>query len=336
MPDEQPDILELQKQNRELERKLELAKRKTEDLVAATFEGARAAIAALGPLPKVPAPRNVGKSGKEEVALWHLTDWQGSKVTTSYNSEVMRERVLRYCDKAATLTGIQRQHHPVRHCVILFGGDMGEGLFNFPQQVFHVDQTLFGQFRTVGRLEAEVVRRALALYETVEVISEWGNHGRIGSKRDAVPSHDNFDRMSYELARALLEGTKDVLRLKWEDSEEDIRHVEIGNYRALLIHADEVGRTGNAARTTYIRRCNEWRAGAHDWEFQDVYAGHKHMHGEDPLADGHGSLYWTSSPESGNRYAEVGVGAGSRPSQRLHFIDPERGRVTAVYRTWLD
>jgi hypothetical protein len=46
--------------------------------------------------------------------------------------------------------------------VILFGGDMGEGLFSYPSQPFEIDMTIFEQFAYVARLEAEVVRRALA------------------------------------------------------------------------------------------------------------------------------------------------------------------------------
>jgi hypothetical protein len=192
---------------------LRRAKAKSEDLVEATLQGSRDAMTALGPMPKVPRPKP-DKGGDPEVALWHLTDWQGSKVSETYNSKVMRERVLRFCDKAERLTEIQRAHHPVNKCVILFGGDMGEGLFMFPSQPFEIDMTIFEQFAYVARLEAEVVRRALAIYDEVEVIEEWGNHGRIGSKRATVPASDNFDRMTYELARAMLSrrGAPDVGR----------------------------------------------------------------------------------------------------------------------------
>ena len=30
------------------------------------------------------------------------------------------------------------------------------------------------------------------------------------------------------------------------------------------------------------------------------------------------------------------MAASGVPSQRLHFIDPDRGRVTAAYQVWLD
>jgi hypothetical protein len=337
--DELTEAEELKLALRNATEALSKAKRRNEALVAATIQGSRDAMAALGPIPAVPKPkldiRGV-PSTKEEVAFWHLTDWQGSKVTTSYNTEVMKERIRKYCTKAQNLTGIQRSHHPVRKCLIYFGGDMGEGLFQFPQQPFEIDLTLFQQYAQIARLEVEVVRYALATYEEVEVVSEWGNHGRIGSKRATVPLADNFDRMTYELARALIQDSPNADRVKWVDSEEDIQHIEIGNYRALGIHGDEVGRNGFASRSTVVRRCNDWMAGAHDWTFKDVYVGHYHFHGEDPLSNGWGSVYWTGSPESDSRYASDKIGAGSRPSQRLHFIDPEKGRVTVPYRVWLD
>lgn len=346
MPADDPNLTEFQNLTEAAELRavlgrtqaqLKKARERSENMVAAVYAGAHDAMTALGQLPAVPKPREVkSPSKKEEIALWHLTDWQGSKITTTYNSEVMRERVLKYCRKAAYLTELQRSHHPVKKCVILFGGDMGEGLFQFPQQVFEVDATLFGQYAQIARLEVEVVRYALSIYDEVEVIAEWGNHGRIGSKRANVPLSDNFDRMTYEFARTLIAEGPDAPRVKWEDCPEDIQHVEIGNYRALLIHGDEVGRNGFASRSTIVKRVNDWKAGAHDWTFRDCYVGHYHFHGEDPLASGYGSVFWTGSPESDSRYASDKVGSGSRPQQRLHFIDPDKGRVAPQYRVWLD
>lgn len=316
-----------------------LRKTRTEKgvLVEAVHAGAKDALLALGHMPKVPAPRLAKGKGKPEVALWHLTDWQGSKVTTSYNSEVMRERLLRFCEKAARLTEVQRAAHPVRECVILFGGDMVEGLFQFPQQPFEIDASLFGQFAAVARLEAEVVRRALATYEKVTVVQEWGNHGRVGSKRAAVPRSDNVDRMTYELARAILSDPEtDELhpRLTWEDSEEDIQYFEIGKYQALLIHGDEIGRNGATSVNTVINHVKGWKSGAYDKPFQDVYSGHLHSRRDVELPDG-GEFFQTGSPESDNRYARDSMGATALPTQRLHFIEPSKGRVTAQYRVEL-
>jgi hypothetical protein len=314
-------------------RQLASAKAKTVDLVAAVYAAVGDAITA-NPTPPVPAPKRDQRKGRPEVALWHLTDWQGAKVTPSYNSKVMRDRVHHYIDSTERITEIQRAAHPVRSCHVLFGGDLVEGLFNFPTQVFEIDATLFQQWIQVSNLCAEVVRRALTIYDEVHVTAEWGNHGRIGSRRDAVPRSDNIDRMCYATARMMVGADS---RLHWEEpSSEDIQKVEIGNYRALLLHGDETGRSGYVSQTTFLSYINRLKAGAFRWPFRDVYSGHYHTHDERAMADGEGAWYQTGSTESDNRYARDGLGSAARPSQRLHFVDPERGRVTAQYKVHLD
>jgi len=204
---------------------------------------------------------------------------------------------------------------------------------SFPAQPFEIDQTLFGQYVAVSRLIVDIIRRALGIYERVSVVAEWGNHGRVGSKRAAVPRSDNFDRMAYELARQILVGEQ---RLDWDsDSPEDIQRVEVGNYRALLIHGDEVGRNGYASPMTIVSHVARWQSGAYPWSFTDCHLGHYHTHAEWPLPNGRGSVYQTGSPESDNRYAGVMLAGQALPSQRLHFIDPEAGRVTSVHKVWL-
>jgi hypothetical protein len=287
----------------------------------------------MGPITAVPAPELTASKKKAEVALWHMTDWQGAKKTTSYNSEVMRTRVLSFAEKAVRITDIMRADHPVNEVVIMFGGDMVEGLFNFPSQAFEIDSTLFEQYVNVSRLCVDVVRYALANYNKVTVVPEWGNHGRIGSKRDNVPRSDNFDRMCYELAKQLLQNEK---RLSWQDCPEDIQRVEIGNYRALLIHGDEIGRNGFASPGAIVQHIARWQSGSYPWQFRDTYIGHFHTHNEWALPNGLGSVYQTGSTESDNRYAGVMLAASATPSQRLHFVDPVKGRVTAAYKVWLD
>ena len=332
-PVEEPaDVQLLRKALRNAQRDLLKAKDRLEHLTEVTYSAAFDAMLALGGVAPVPAPKT-DKRKQGEVALWHMTDWQGAKKTSTYNSQVMRERVLRFTQKAVAITDVQRADHPVKDCVIAFGGDMVEGLFNFPTQAFEIDATIFEQYVTVSRLIVDVVRVALANYENVTVVAEWGNHGRIGSKRDGVPRSDNFDRMVYELARQLLAGEK---RLTFNDSPEDIQRLEIGNYRALVLHGDEVGRNGFASPSTIVNHVAKWQSGSYPWAFRDVYIGHYHTHNEWALPNGLGSVYQTGSTESDNRYAGVMLAASATPSQRLHFVDPVKGRVTASYKVWLD
>lgn len=330
----QGEIDELRSALIRAQRELVRAKAKTDHLVTATIQAAHDAALAR-PFAPVPAPAKDARKKSAEVAVWHLTDWQGAKVTPSYNSQVMHDRINLFVDKAQRITEIQRADHPVRDCYILLGGDMIEGLFNFPTQPFEIDATLFEQFVTVSNLLVSTVRRALTIYDKVTVVAEWGNHGRLGSKRDAVPRSDNADRMTYELARQVLASAGES-RVSWGDSGEDIQRVEIGNYRALVIHGDEIGRTGFASPSTIVNHVNRWRSGSYPWEFRDVYVGHYHTHYQYSLADGAGAVYGTGSTESDNRYASVGLASSAVPSQRLHFVDPVGGRVTAQYQVWLD
>ena len=62
--------------------------------------------------------------------------------------------------------------------------------------------------------------------------------------------------------------------------------------------------------------------------------GHFHTPMTLTMANG-GRVFVTGSPESHNEYAREFIAATSSPSQRLHFVDPVKGRVTAEYNVWL-
>ena len=330
--EENPEVAELRKALNKTQAQLASAKIRNDQLVVATKQGAYEAMIALGKVPSIKPPAKDKRKANPEVALIHSTDWQGAKVTTSYNSEIMKKRVMQFAEKVVHLTELQRSHHPVKECVVMFGGDMVEGLFNYPAQLWQIDSSLFTQFTTVSRLMIDFVSYLLANFEKVTVVAEWGNHGRIGGKRAEVPKNDNVDRMCYEFARKMLSGEK---RLTWEDCPEDIQEVAIGNYRALLMHGDELGRSGFASPAAWIAGANRWKAGAHDYDFHDIYLGHYHRHAQQPIQKNY-NIYWTGSTESDNRYARDSMAASGLPSQRLHFVDPEKGRVTAQYQVWLD
>ena len=328
-----PRIIELQKALVNTQKQLQKHKQRIDELSEATFSAAYDATLSMGAIQPVQPPAPEKRKARAEVALLHATDWQGAKVTTSYDSEVMKKRVMEFAYKSVHITNIHRNAHPVKDCVVMFGGDMVEGLFNYPAQLWEIDSSIFEQYTTVSRLMVDFIRYLLSAFENVTVVAEWGNHGRIGSKRDNVPKGDNFDRMCYELARQLLAGEK---RLTWEDCPEDIQKVEIGSYRALLMHGDEVGRSGFAAPSAWQAAGNRWKAGSFKWSFQDIYLGHYHRFAQEPMSDQTGSIYWTGSTESDNRYARDSMAVSGVPSQRLHFIDPIKGRVTAQYQIWLD
>ncbi len=319
---------------RRLESRLRRADAKVADLLEAVYAAARDGMAAAAAYRKaVPAPRQDGRRKGEEVALWHLTDWQGGKRTASYDLSVLDSRIARYCAKARQITDIQRADHPVRRCVILLGGDMLEGSTIFPGQVYELAEvSVYTQVFRVADTLAAAIRAALGVYESVEVVAEDGNHGRIG-KRGDTDRGDNWDRVIY---RVVSERFTSEPRLTWQmNSGHDwYQPFTIGAYRGVLMHGDEIRSFGgNLPAYGILRKANSWAAGVIP-AFSDLYLGHFHTPMTLTLANG-GRVFVTGSPESDNVYAHEFVAAAGIPSQRLHFVDPEAGRVTAEYTLWL-
>ena len=311
------------------QRQLVQAKQRTAHLVEAVYQAAHDAQLALGkPEPVVPPKRDRRK--KPEIALLHATDWQVGKQTPTYDSDVAAERLAAFTDKAHQLADIQRADHPVREAVLMLGGDMVEGVSIFPSQPFEVDSTLYAQTFHVVKIIETMVRSLLAGFEHVTVYDIHGNHGRIGRKGD-VPALDNIDRLLYRIVYERFQGEK---RLRWHHAQSWHQIVTVGNYRALLVHGDQIRSFGgNLPAYGIVKKFSAWKSGVLD-PFQDVFVGHFHNHQSLSLGAG-GHVFMTGSPESGNEFAREFVGATGQPSQRMHFVDPERGRTTAEYQVWL-
>lgn len=324
------EVAELRKIAERAQRKLAAAKAKTDDLVEAVYRAAHDAAVLTGKRSLPKAPGRDRRKG-EEVALAHLTDLQYGKSTESYGTKVCEERVARFAAKIGRIAEIQRADHPVRECHVMLGGDMVEGTHIFPGQVFEIEAYLYEQLFGCARLIGDFVSAQLGQFESVVVWEESGNHGRIGRKGDD-PGSDNFDRMVYRIAR---ESIGDHPRLTWHPQESWHRIVEIGNYRAMLAHGDEIkGFGGNVPAFGILRKANAWASGVVEPHL-DTYLGHFHQAMTLQKANG-GRVFVTPSTESGSVYAQEFVAALGVPGQRLHFVDPVAGRVTAEYLVWLD
>ncbi len=325
-------VEELQAALRRTQAKLARKEQRAEELAAAVYRAAFDAALSFGKPRPVAKPASKGKGG-EEVALVHLTDWQFGKATASYDMDVCRARIGMAVDKVREITDLRRASAVVDRCVVMLGGDMVEGVSIFPGQAYEVQAHLYEQLFGVSRLIVDTLRALLGSFVDVDVVCEYGNHGRLGRRGD-MPSADNVDRMAYEIARQQL---ADELRLSWQSSPDFYQSVTIGNYRALLIHGDEINSYGgNHPSYGIVKRVSGWQAGGGGIpEFTDCYIGHFHRPDTYTLPAG-GSIFITGSPESGNAYAAAFMAASGRPTQRLHFIDPVKGRVIAEHRLELD
>lgn len=207
----------------------------------------------------------------------------------------------------------------------MFGGDMVEGVSIFPGQAYEIESHLFEQLFEVSRIMEQMVRTFSSYFEKVSIVCEYGNHGRLGRKGD-MPNGDNIDRVAYKITS---DRTKDLKNVTWQQSSDWYQMVNIGNYKALLVHGDEIGSYGGI-----LRKVSSWSTGVVE-PFSDCYVGHFHTPTTLTMANA-GRIFVSGSPESHNEYARAYVGAVGKPSQRLHFIDPQKGRVTSEYTCWLD
>lgn len=304
-------------------------KLKTDQIVAAVYQAAKDAAISIKP-PKVTKPAKDTRKGKAEVALIHATDWQLGKKTASYGVETCGVRMERFVEKVLHITEIQRKHHPVREAVLMLGGDMVEGLDIFPGQAWEIEAHLFEQLFEASRIIEHMVRHLDNYFERVRVVCEFGNHGRIG-RYGANPRGDNIDRMAYRIVE---DRTKDLKSVTWQSSDDWYQHFAIGEYRVLLVHGDEIRTYSGTPLFGIIKRVSAWSAGIVP-QFDDCYMGHWHNPASITIGNGN-RVFITGSPESGNVYAQEHLAAQARPSQRLHFIDPEQGRVASEYVIWLD
>lgn len=332
------DVAELKRQLARVSRQLYETKHRHQDYIEAVEQAVTDAVGRieLAPVPVAPnypwppELRETQLSG-EEYAVALLSDLQTGKITPDYNSDVARERVLRYARKIVQLADIQRLHHPVRHCVVPMLGDMVEGVDIFPGQQWLIDSTLYDQlFNTTPALLADFVRYLLAHFETVTVYAVDGNHGRIGRKGQFGPM-DNADRMLYRILGMLLRD-EPRFQLFMTDPQGErnwYQVMHLGNYSALLVHGDQI--KGHSGFPWYGlgKKVNGWGSGAIPETFKDVMMGHYHQLARVPLNQK--SVWANGSTESTNTFASETLAAQSEPSQWLLFVDPTAGRVTASY-----
>jgi hypothetical protein len=325
----------IRSENRRLAKLAEKNKNVKEEAILAVYEAAYDAFSGFE-LPPVKAKGIAsGKRGAPETAVAVLGDWQLGKITPTYNSDVLAQRMDQYAEKLIEITEIQRTHHSVDNLHVWLLGDIVEGEEIFPGQSHLIDSGLYRQVGINGpEILGNFLRTALENFKHVHVTGVIGNHGAVGGR--ARKQHDpetNMDRLLYKIVELIF---KDEPRITFNipdgKGERNFYAVDtIGNYSTMLIHGDQM--PAPSATYGYYKKVMGWKDGAIPEHFDDVFMGHYHQQAK--MTIGSSILRISGSPESNNTYAQEYFSAMSRPCQHLMFVHPENG-VTSEYSIWLD
>lgn len=325
----------IRSENRRLAKLAEKHKNIKEEAVIAVYQAAYDAFSELE-IPKVTyKAQNSRGRGTPETAVAVFADWQLGKITSTYNSDVLANRIEQYTEKMIEIVNIQRAHHNVDNLHVWLLGDIVEGEEIFPGQSHLLDAGLYRQVGVYGpEILTKFLTTALENFKHVHVTGVIGNHGAVGGR--ARRQHDpetNMDRLLYKIVELIFKNEPRIsFNIPDGRGERSFYAVDrIGNYGSLLIHGDQM-----PSPTTfhgYYKKVMGWKDGAIPEHFDDVFMGHYHQ--QVKVTIGSGLLRISGSPESNNTYAQEFFSSMSRPCQHLMFVHPENG-VTSEYSIWLD
>jgi len=322
-------IEQLRATNRRLAHQLAAREHTQSEQAAALLQGMRDAFSVIS-IPPVPPPPKRGKNRNKDVGILLLSDWQLGKVTSSYDSGTVAERIGRLLTIVDVLVDERRQARALDRIAICLAGDVVEGELVFPGQAHLIDASLYRQVVTGAEIIAEVVRWASSRFPKVEVHSVYGNHGFLAGRqrREMHPESnaDTFASWGAELA------TKGLPNVTWNVALDWHTIIDLGDKcRFLMVHGHQVKGWAGIPWYGWARKVLGWGSLDRIWDgfdFDHVLAGHFHTPTSMYL---NGRRVWiNASTESHNAYAAENLAAAGEPAQWFLVATPGKG-VTAEH-----
>lgn len=338
----EPRIIELQQELDNALRQVEKLRSKREWMYEVLVDAVRANIDSLTVRPVKRVKQAKPGPGDEEVLVALLSDWQLGKKTPNYNSEVCKRRIEYLAERTIRIARFHRTARPINKLHVWLLGDMVEGELIFPGQPHQIDASLYRQvMKYAPEILTDYLRLCLTEFDEIKVLGVVGNHGAIGgrSRREMHPE-TNSDGFLYELMRMRFENEP---RISWhipeaysEGSWYIVDH--IGNYNCLLVHGDQIRGHSTFPYYGVHKKVLGWRALAADpnfpmEDFRDVAMGHWHTPAN--IYINGMTIRFNGTTESFNSWAQMQMASMGEPSQKLMFVHPEKGRVTAEYNIQL-
>ncbi len=278
-------------------------------------------------------PPTAKKKAHAEEALLHLTDIHFGKATTTYNSTVAAERLIKVVEAVQEIVELRRNFATIKRLRIALGGDMLEGEGGiFPGQSHEIDQDLVDQMIKFGPEKvAGLILSLLQMFDEVCVDGVPGNHGR--QSRDSAKRF-NADSIFYEIVRYIVKAVPEAAkRVQWnlpldrKPGEEWFAHFKIcDTWGGALVHGDQIMGQLGLPWYGFGKKVAGWASCMPAFDY--LYSGHFHTHAAFDLHDRH--VMSTGSTESDNAYAKENMASAGSPKQRLCFFNKKYGLLTDI------
>ena len=325
---EDDTIRELRRTVRKLERRVRSLRSKEDIIQDAVLQALEGAMPALHVPPKPKADRR--RSSREEIAVLHISDTQLGKVTSTYDTQVCEERILKSMRKTIKIAELRRSRAKIDNLRIYIGGDIVEGEDIFPHQAHEIDSPLYDQACVNGpRILAKAILMAVEAFPNVWVGEVDGNHGRNGPRGTRSSPKTNWDKVLSNTLRTILLGTDEYPRkelagrLTYHQAEEFYFVDRVFAWGNLVVHGHQIS-GGFAGFPWYGVAKKAWGwIDAIEEPWDNLFFGHFHTPAMATL--GHRRFYANGTTESDNNFAKEQLAACGVPAQRLLFMDAEHG-----------
>lgn len=310
----------LRSENRRLSNLYTKHKANGHETLLAVYEAAYNALSSITIKPIKPPKKTSSRKDDDTVVNPSLADWQISKVTPSYNSEVCRERVALYGEKVVDLTRTHRSAHTLKRAHVYLLGDLIEGEIIFAGQAFEIDSSLYRQIVNGVEILTDFLRQMLGEFDTVHVAGVIGNHGRASKNKGDYNPETNFDRLLYKFTSMIFaDEPRITFNIPDGSGRSNFYLVDyVGDFGTLLLHGDQF--PSPSATYGYQKKVLGWAAGAIKEPFSQVMIGHYHQNAK--MTFGEIVLRIVGSTESDNLYAQEKLGTMGRPSQHYQLVSP--------------
>jgi hypothetical protein len=296
-------------------------------------------------LPRVPPTRarpSPQPDGSLEEHALLLSDIQlGSRVDeketgglSAFSWEIFQERNQRMELAIRAIRDTQKSRVPVRRLNVFGLGDYGDGHEIFKGHPWELDMHVARQV-TEGPWEiAQTLVSLLDLYEEIHFFTVYGNHGRVGQKKEATPVLASWDYIFVrflELMTGSQVTSEGAPRISFHYAHSWWSLVERMGLRFLLIHGDDVRSWMNLPYYGLERARTRWAnliqqhlpPDAGPVTFDVMLVGHHHTPAYIETASG--PILLNGCWPGGSKFSEKVLQAASPPAQWFFGIHPTHG-----------